>query len=75
MAPEASMQKVRLGPLIALRKSGGAVRGIEVEDVIRKLTSWIIVEQLGDVVMGAISLCRYASSTREGCECICHALF
>ena len=68
------MQAIRLGRLTALRKTGGGVRGIVAGDVIRRLTSRTMAQQLGEVVKRATSPFQYALSTRAGCECIAHAL-
>ena len=73
-APEVAVQAIRLGRLTALRKTGGGVRGIVAGDVIRRLTSRTMAQQLGEVVKRATSPFQYALSTRAGCECIAHAL-
>ena len=54
-APEVAVQAIRLGRLTALRKPGGGVRGIVVGDVIRRLKSRTMAQQLGEAVKRATS--------------------
>ena len=70
LAPEAAIQALRLGRLTALRKPTGGVRGIVAGDIIRRITSRTIAQQLGEAVKTATSPFQYALSTRAGCECI-----
>ena len=72
--PEAAVRPLRLGRLTALRKPTGGVRGIVAGDILRRLVSRTIAQQLSDVVKNATSPFQYALSTRAGCECIAHAL-
>ena len=74
VALEAATQAMRLGRLIALRKADGGIRGIVASDVVRRLVSRTITQQLGDAALAATSPFQYALSTRAGCECISHAL-
>ena len=74
LAPEAAVRALRLDRLTALRKPTGGVRGIVVGDILRRLVSRTIAQQLNDVVKNATSPFQYALSTRAGCECIAHAL-
>ena len=60
--------------MTALRKDVGGVRGIVVEDVVRRLLSRTMVRQLGEAVKVAIAPFQYALSTRVGCECVAHVL-
>ena len=73
-APEVAVQAIRLGRLTALRKPDGGVRSIVVGDVVRRLVSRTVAQQLGEAVKLATSPFQYALSTRAGCECIAHAL-
>ena len=59
LAPEAAVQALRLGRLTALRKPTGGVRGIVAGDVIRRLTSRTIAQQLGESVKTATSPFQY----------------
>ena len=63
-----------LGRLTALRKPDGGIRGIVASDVVRRLVSRTITQQLSDAALAATSPFQYALSTRAGCECISHAL-
>ena len=67
------MQAIRLGRLTALRKPDGGVWGIVVGDVVRRLASRTVAQELGEAVKLATSPFQYALSTRTGCECIAHA--
>ena len=62
------------GRLTALRKPDGGVTGIMVGDVVRRLVSRTVTQQLGEAVKLATSPFQYALSTRAVCECIAHAL-
>ena len=68
------LQAIRLGRLTALRKPDGGVRGIVVGDVVRRLASRTVAQQLGEAVKLATSPFQFALSKRGGCECISHAL-
>ena len=67
------VEALRLGRLTALRKPCG-VRGIVAGDVVRRLVSRTMAQQLGTVVESATAPYQYALRTRAGCECIAHAL-
>ena len=57
-APEVAVQAVRLGRLTALQKAGDGVRGIVAGDVIRRLTSRTMAQQLG----GSGETCHFSIS-------------
>ena len=65
---------LRLGTLTALRKPCGGVRGTVAGDVVRRLVSRTMAQQLGTAVESATAPYQYALRTRAGCECIAHAL-
>ena len=68
------MQALRLGRMVALRKSSGKVRGIVTGDVFRRLVARTIAQQLSEEFNTACSPFQYALSTRAGTECVYHAL-
>ena len=72
--PEAALEAMRLGRLTALRKPNGGVRGIVAGDVVRRLVSRTVAQQVSDEVEAATSPHQYALSTRAGTECVAHAL-
>ena len=72
--PESIVDAVRLGRMTALSKPDGGVRGIVVGDVIRRLVSRTMAQQMSAAVESATIPFQYALSTRAGCECIAHAL-
>ena len=57
-----------------MSKPDGGVRGIVVGDILRRLVSRTIAQQLATTVEKATAPYQYALSTRAGCECIAHAL-
>ena len=72
--PPSIKEAIRLGPLTALRKLDGGVRGIVVGDIVRRLVARTISQQLSERVQAATAPFQYALSTRAGCECVAHAL-
>ena len=62
---------VRLGRMAALSKPDGGVRGIVVGDVIRRLVSRTMAQQMSAAVESATAPFQCALSTRAGCECNC----
>ena len=74
VVPESIVDAVRLGRMTALRKFDGGVRGIVVGDVIRRLVSRTVAQQMSATVESATAPFQYTLSTRAGCECIAHAL-
>ena len=72
--PNDIAEPVRLGRMTALQKPSGGVRGIVVDDIIRRLVARTISKQLSPVVERATAPFQYASSTKSGGECIFHAL-
>ena len=71
---EAVTGQLRVGRLTALRKPDGGVLGIVAGDVIRRLVSRTIAQQIGKAVERATAPHQYALSTRAGSECIAHVL-
>ena len=67
------VQLMRLGWMTALRKKDG-VRVIVAGEVIRRLVSRTIAQQLSPAVATATAPYQYALTTRAGCECESHAL-
>ena len=65
---------MKLGRLTALRKKDGGVRGIVAGEVIRRLVSRTIAQQLSPAVATATGPFQHALTTRAGCECVSHAL-
>ena len=72
--PDAIIPVIRMGRMTVLRKGDGGVRGIVVEDVIRRLVARTIAQQLGRAVETATAPFQYALCTPAGCECIAHTL-
>ena len=72
--PEVAVQMVRLGRMTALTKPDGGVRSIVAGDVVRRLVSRTMAQQMGKVVESATSPFQYALSTKAETECIGHAL-
>jgi hypothetical protein len=72
--PGPVVQALRLGRMVALRKSSGKVRGIVTGDVFRRLVARTIAQQLSEEFNTACSPFQYALSTRAGTECVYHAL-
>ena len=60
--------------MTALRKKDGGVRGIVAGEVIRRLVSRTVAQQLSPAVAAATAPFQYALTTRAGCECVSHAL-
>ena len=72
--PEVAVQMVRVGRLTALTKPDGGVRGIVAGDVVRRLVSRTIAQQLSAAVETVTAPHQYALSTKAGTECIAHVL-
>ena len=72
--PPTVVEAIRVGRMTALRKPDGGVRGIVAGDVIRRLVSRTIAQQIGKAVESATAPHQHALSTRAGCECIDHVL-
>ena len=73
-APPPVNDAIRLGRLTALQKPRGGVRGIVAGDILRRLVSRTMSQQLSKAVEAATALFQYAMTTRAGTECIAHAL-
>ena len=65
---------VQAGRMTALKKDDGGVRGIVAGDVVRRLVTTTMSQQLGSATKAATAPCQYALSTRSGCECVAHVL-
>ena len=72
--PPVVVEAIRVGRLTALRKPDGSARGIVAGDVIRRLVSRTIAQQIGKAVERATTPHQYALSTRARSECIAHVL-
>ena len=72
--PEEVLRAIRIGRMTALQKPTGGVRGIVAGDIIRRLVSRTIAQQIRTKVEKATAPFQYALSTRAGCECIAHAI-
>ena len=66
LTPPSINATIRMGRLTALQKLRGGVRGIVVGDIVRRLVSRTMAEQLRKVVERC--------TTKAGTECIAHAL-
>ena len=72
MVPQPFVDAIRLGRMTTLRKPDGGVRGIVTGDVVRRLVSRTMAQQMGEAV--ATAPFQHALSTRAGCKCIANAL-
>ena len=72
--PEEVLRAIRIGRMTALQKPTGGVRGIVAGDIIRRLVSRTIAQQIRTKVEKATAPFQYALSNRAGCECIAHAI-
>ena len=68
------LKAIRMGRMIALQKPSGGVRGIVAGDIIRRLVSRTMAQQIRTKVEKATARFQFALSTRAGCECIAHAI-
>ena len=68
------MDVLKLGRITALQKARGGVRGIVAGDIVRRLVSRTMAQQLGPEVERATAPFQKAMRTRAGCECVAHAL-
>ena len=64
--PESIVDAVRLGRMTALSKPDGSVRGIVVGDVIRRLVSRTMAQQMCVAVESAIAPFQYACQPAQG---------
>ena len=74
LTPPSINATIRMGRLTALQKPRGGVRGIVVGDIVRRLVSRTMAQQLSKVVERCTAPYQYAMSTKAGTECIAHAL-
>ena len=73
-APEVAVDAVCLGSMTALQKPNRGVRGIVAGDVLRRLVSRTIAQQIMPAVERFTSPFQYALRTRAGTECVAHVL-
>ena len=72
--PPSIVEAIRMGRMMALRKTNGGVRGIVVGDVVRRLVARTVAQQLGPSVEAATALYQHALSTRVGSEFVAHVI-
>ena len=72
--PKEVLKAIRMGRMTALQKPTGGVRGIVAGDIIQRLVSRTVAQQIRKKVERATAPFQYALSTRAGCECIAHAI-
>ena len=72
--PSEVLSVIRMGRLTALQKPTVGVRGIVAGDILRRLVSRTVDQQIRQQVERATAPFQYALSTRAGCECMAHAL-
>ena len=66
--PPVIVDVIRLGRITTVQKPSGGVRGIVVGDILQRLVSRTIGQQMSDVVEAAAAPYQYALSTRAGTE-------
>ena len=72
--PEEIIEAIRLGRKTALSKPDGGVRGIVVEDILRRLVARTMAKQIAKKVEETTAPFQYALTTKAGCECVAHIL-
>ena len=72
--PRDVLEIVRMGRMTALQKANGGVRGIVAGDMVRRLVTRTIAQQIRGPVERVTSPLQYALSTRAGTECVTHAI-
>ena len=72
--PQSTVDVLKLGRITTLQKARGGVRGIVAGDIVRRLVSRTMAQQLGPEVERATAPFQYTMRTRAGCECVAHAL-
>ena len=58
--------------LTALQKPNGGVRGIVAGDIVRRLVSRTVSQQMMEKVQVATAPFQFAMATKNSCECIAH---
>ena len=74
LTPLSTNATIRMERLTALQKPRGGVLGIVVGDIVRRLVSRTMAQQLSKVVERCTAPYKYAMSSKAGTECIAHAL-
>ena len=64
--PHEILQSIRIGRLTALQKESGGVRGIVAGDIVRRLVTRTIAQQMDRAFEIATAPFQYALSTRAG---------
>ena len=72
LARRVAVDAVRLGRMTAFQKPDCGVRGIVAGDVLRRLVSRTIAQQIMPAVERFTSPFQYALRTRAGTECVAH---
>ena len=72
--PPEVMKAIRLGRMTALNKPDAGVRGVVVQDFLRRLVTRKLAQQFSQAVLKATSPFQFALSTRSGTEAVTHAL-
>ena len=72
--PATIAQALGLGRLIAIRKTGGGVRGIVVGDYLRRLIARTLAQHFAPAFDVATRPHQYALATRAGTEALAHSL-
>ena len=72
--PAAILEGLRLGRVVAVQKPNGRVRGLVMGDVLRRLVSRTLAQQMAQHLQDACSPFQYALSTRAGTECLARLL-
>ena len=65
---------IRLGRVTASQKPDGGIRGVVVEDVLRRLVARTIAQQVSKKAEAATAPFQNALSTKAGCDCVAHIL-
>ena len=73
-APQEEVEIGRMGRLTALKKPNGRIRGIVSGEVVRRLVSRTIAQQVSKAVEAGTAPFQCALSTKAGSECVAHAL-
>ena len=72
--PQEVVEIGRMGRLTALKKPNGRIRGIVSGEVVRRLVSRTITQQVSKAVEAGTAPFQCALSTKAGSDCVAHAL-
>ena len=72
--PDGIEEVIWMARITALRKPDSGVRGIVVDDFLRRLIARTVVKQIAKQVEAATAPWQQALTTRAGCECVVHLL-